>query len=84
MKVAKLRGARERKRRMGVKVQGRRSLAESHPEANTTFGCNTLACLSGPSARRSQRDGVATQPGEGKKRPGGQPYSASAIASMLG
>jgi hypothetical protein len=72
---------------MGVKVEGRRNLAESHPEAKAMalhFGCNTLACLSGPSARRSQRAGIVTPPGEGKKRPGAQPYSASAIASMLG
>ncbi len=27
--------------------------------------------------------GLVTKPGKGKKRPGGLPYSASAIASML-
>jgi hypothetical protein len=35
MLVAKLRGARDRKRRAGVKVEGRKSIAEEKPE---TFG----------------------------------------------
>lgn len=86
MTVAKLRGARERKRRTGVRVEGRRSLAESHPEARAM-----ALRLREQHPRMSLRDvsaelaanGIVTLPGKGKKRPGGRPYSASAIASMI-
>ena len=83
MTVAKLRGARERKRRKtGAKVEGRKSLAESHPEAVAL-----ARQLSEQRPRLSLREisaalataGFVTQRGMGKKRPGGQPYSAPAV-----
>jgi len=81
--VAKLRGARERKRRKtGAEVEGRKSLAESHPEAVAL-----ARQLSEQRPRLSLREisaalataGFVTQRGMGKKRPGGQPYSAPAV-----
>ena len=83
MTVAKLRGARERKRRKtGAEVEGRKSLAESHPEAVAL-----ARQLSEQRPRLSLREisaalataGFVTQRGMGKKRPRGQPYSASAV-----
>ncbi|OKO70561.1 serine recombinase [Bradyrhizobium sp. NAS80.1] len=87
MTVAKLRGARERKRRKtGARVEGRKTLAESHPEAVAM-----ARQLREQSPRMSLREisaalaseGIVTKPGKGKKRPGGVPYTASAVASML-
>ncbi|WP_456754591.1 MULTISPECIES: recombinase family protein [unclassified Bradyrhizobium] len=86
MTVAKLRGARERKRRSGARVEGRKPIAESHPEAAAM-----ARQLRAQQPRISLRDiskamaeaGIVTKPGKGKKRPGGQSYSASAIAAML-
>ena len=87
MTVAKLRGARERKRRKtGAKVEGRKSLPETAPEAVR------MACrLSNQRPRLSLRQisaalaeaGHVSIKGKGNKRPGGKPYSASAIASIL-
>ncbi|MGY4230422.1 DNA invertase Pin-like site-specific DNA recombinase [Bradyrhizobium sp. USDA 4503] len=76
MTVAKLRGARERKRRTGVRVEGRKPIAESHPEAVAM-----ARQLRAQQPRTSLRDisaalaeaGIVTKPGKGKKRPGGQP-----------
>jgi DNA invertase Pin-like site-specific DNA recombinase len=80
MTVAKLRGARERKRRKtGRKVEGRKSLAESRPEA--------VALARGLSDRRprlSLRQISAELASQGFVTPRGKPYSASAVASMLG
>jgi DNA invertase Pin-like site-specific DNA recombinase len=87
MTVAKLRGARERKRRKtGGKVEGRKSLAETAPEAVTM-----ARQLSEQRPRLSLRQisaalaeaGHVSIKGNGSKRPGGNPYSASAVASML-
>jgi DNA invertase Pin-like site-specific DNA recombinase len=87
MTVAKLRGARERKRRKtGAKVEGRKSLAESHPEAvalaRQLSEQRPRLSLRGISAALAEA-GFVTLRGKGKKRPGGQPYSASAVSSML-
>jgi len=88
MTVAKLRGARERKRRKtGARVEGRKTLAESHPEAVAM-----ARQIREQQPRVSLREisttlaaaGLVTKPGKGKKRPGGLPYSPSAVASMLG
>jgi DNA invertase Pin-like site-specific DNA recombinase len=88
MTVAKLRGARERKRRTGAKVEGRKSLAERHPKAVAK-----ARELAAQRPRLSLREisaamaeaGIVTLPAkQGKKRPGGLPYSPSAVASMIG
>jgi len=87
MTVAKLRGARERQRRAGNKVEGRKSLAERHPEA-----VQKARELAAQRPRLSLREisaamaaaGIVTKPAKnGKKRPGGLPYSPSAVASMI-
>jgi DNA invertase Pin-like site-specific DNA recombinase len=82
MTVAKLRGARERKRRkMGKtgKVEGRKSYAESNPDMVK------LACeLSEQRPRLSLRKIAAALQSKGFATPRGLPYSASAVASMLG
>lgn len=79
MTVAKLRGARERKRRKtGGKVEGRKSLAESRPEAVAK-----ARELSEQRPRLSLRQISAQLATAGHTTPKGMPYSASAIASML-
>jgi DNA invertase Pin-like site-specific DNA recombinase len=79
MTVAKLRGARERKRRKMGKVEGRKSYAEADP------GMVKLACeLSEQRPRLSLRKIAAELQLRGFTTPRGLPYSASAVASMLG
>jgi DNA invertase Pin-like site-specific DNA recombinase len=79
MTVAKLRGARERKRRKtGSKVEGRKSLAESRPAAVAL-----ARALSGQRPRLSLREISANLASQGFVTPSGLPYSASAISSML-
>ncbi|WP_426613288.1 recombinase family protein [Bradyrhizobium sp. McL0616] len=78
MTVAKLRGARERKRRTGVKVEGRRTYAESNPELVAL-----ARRLSDQRPRLSLRQISAELSTAGYKTPNGNPYSASAVASML-
>jgi len=77
--VAKLRGARERKRKEGQKVEGRKSLAESRPEA-----VEMARKLSEERPRRSLREISAELASQGFTTPRGLPYSASAVSSMLG
>ncbi|CAL77686.1 hypothetical protein; putative resolvase (fragment) [Bradyrhizobium sp. ORS 278] len=79
MTVAKLRGARERKRRTtGRKVEGRKSLSESRPEAVAM-----ARELVQRRPRLSLREISAELAEQGPTTPKGRPYSASAIASML-
>lgn len=79
MTVAKLRGARERKRRKtGEKVEGRKSLAESRPEVVAM-----ARELSERRPRLSLREISAELASAGYKTPRGVPYSASAVSSML-
>jgi DNA invertase Pin-like site-specific DNA recombinase len=80
MTVAKLRGARERKRRKtGGKVEGRKSYAEANPEM-----VQRAVELSDQRSRMSLRQ-ISTQFAEaGYCTTRGLPFSASAIASMLG
>jgi DNA invertase Pin-like site-specific DNA recombinase len=74
--VAKLKGARDRKRRKEGKCEGRKSYAECDPE---------LVEL----AREIQRRGVSLHEvarqlqAQGRVTPSGKRYSASAVASML-
>jgi DNA invertase Pin-like site-specific DNA recombinase len=80
MTVAKLRGARERKRRKtGSKVEGRKSLVESRPQAVAL-----ARALNEQRPRLSLREISAKLASQGFTTPRGLPYSASAISSMLG
>ena len=80
MTVAKLRGARERKRRKtGLKVEGRKSYAEANPKlVELTYQ------LSEQRPRLSLREISASLASQGFTTPRGVAYSASAVASMLG
>jgi DNA invertase Pin-like site-specific DNA recombinase len=80
MTVAKLRGARERKRRKtGGKVEGRKSYAETSPELIAA-----ARKLSDHRPRLSLRQISAGLSASGFRTAKGNPYSASAVASMLG
>jgi DNA invertase Pin-like site-specific DNA recombinase len=77
MTVAKLRGARERKKRKtGAKVEGRRSYAEANPKL-------VERARELKDSEPSLRAIAAALAAEGYKTPKGLPYSASAVASML-
>jgi len=79
MTVAKLRGARERKRRKtGLKVEGRKSYAEANPTL-----VELAKQLSEQRPRLSLREISAALASQGFTTPRGLPYSASAVASML-
>jgi DNA invertase Pin-like site-specific DNA recombinase len=87
MLVAKLRGARDRKRRQtGTKVEGRKSIAERRPE--TVAKAKELAKAMEtalPKGRKpSLRDISAALADAGYKTPNGVSYSPSAITRMLG
>jgi DNA invertase Pin-like site-specific DNA recombinase len=80
MTVAKLRGARERKRRKtGAKVEGRKSYAETNPKL-----VELAQQLSEQRPRLSLREISAALASQGFTTPRGVAYSASAVASMLG
>jgi DNA invertase Pin-like site-specific DNA recombinase len=80
MTVAKLRGARERKRRKtGGKVEGRKSYAEANPQL-----VELARELSEQRSRLSLREISAALASKGFFTARGLPYSASAVASMLG
>ncbi|MEY9741212.1 DNA invertase Pin-like site-specific DNA recombinase [Bradyrhizobium japonicum] len=82
MIVAKLRGARERKRRTGVKVEGRKSHAERNPEM---VKLARQFHQPDPAVRPVSLRRVAALLAErGYLAPSGKAYSASAVASMLG
>ena len=79
MTVAKLRGARDRKRRKtGLKVEGRKTYAEANPKL-----VELAHQLSEQRPRLSLREISAALASEGFTTPRGLPYSASAVASML-
>jgi len=79
MTVAKLRGARERKRRKtGGKVEGRKSYAEANPNV-----VELAHQLSKQRPRLSLRGISAALASRGFTTPRGLPSSASAVASML-
>jgi DNA invertase Pin-like site-specific DNA recombinase len=81
MTVAKLKGARDRKRRLEGKCEGRKIYAERDPEL-----VDLARWLRHNSEGRpySLRDVAAELAGYGYVSPSGQHYSASAVASMLG
>lgn len=80
MTVAKLKGARDRARRINGKCEGRKSYAERDPQMVA------LALhLRGGNGHRpySLRDVAADLAAYGYTTPSGRPYSASAVQSML-
>jgi DNA invertase Pin-like site-specific DNA recombinase len=78
MTVAKLRGARERKRRKTGKVEGRKSYGETNPAL-----VKLARELYEQRPRLSLRKISAELAASGYTTPRGLPYSASAVASML-
>ena len=79
MTVAKLRGARQRKRRTtGMKVEGRKSYAEANPQL-----VDLAQQLSQQRPRPSLRQISAELAARGFKTSRGLSYSASAVSSML-
>jgi DNA invertase Pin-like site-specific DNA recombinase len=76
MLVSKLRGARERKKATGVKVEGRKSLAEMYPQAVTL-----AKQLHGE--RYSLREISAELAADGHLNAKGAPFGAQSIANMI-
>jgi DNA invertase Pin-like site-specific DNA recombinase len=81
MTVAKLKGARDRKRKTGVKVEGRKNYAERSPE--TVALAKRLARYSRKGHKRSLREIAAELAAAGHVNTSGKPYEASAIKRML-
>ena len=82
MVVAKLKGARERKRvTTGKKVEGRKSHAELHPELVALV--RQLRRRSPKGGQRSLRDISAELAALGHLNERGRPFSAASIGSML-
>jgi hypothetical protein len=83
--VAKLRGARERKRaERGGKVEGRKSYAEKAP-ALVALAKELAAVRKPGSVRKPSLRWISAQLAErGYVTSRGRPYSASAVQSMLG
>jgi hypothetical protein len=82
MTVAKLRGARERMRRKGVKCEGRKSYAEQGSAARQWWRWRRPPKNRG--GRVSLREVAAELAAQGYTTPSGKPYSASALQSMVG
>ena len=81
MLVAKLKGARDRKRRMGVKVEGRKSIAETNPE--TVELARRLARSRPKGGRRSLREISVELAAAGHMTKSGNPYAPTAVKLML-
>ena len=81
MLVAKLRGARDRKRHAGVKVEGRKSIAEQRPE--TVELARKLARVRPKGGKRSLREISAGLAAAGHTTNSGTPYAPTAIKLML-
>ncbi|UFS76035.1 recombinase family protein [Tardiphaga sp. 37S4] len=82
MLVAKLKGARDRKRRTGVKVEGRKSINEERPE--TVELARSLARAKPKGGKRSLREISAALAAAGHTTKAGTPYAPTAIKLMLG
>lgn len=81
MVVAKLRGARDRKRKTGVKVEGRKSLAETKPElVELARRLNRKAPKGG---RRTLREISAELATAGHLTSTGKAYAPAAVAKMM-
>jgi DNA invertase Pin-like site-specific DNA recombinase len=81
MLVAKLKGARDRKRRTGVKVEGRKSIAEERPE--TILLARQLARKRPKGGKRSLREISTALAGAGHTTATGKAYAPTAIKFML-
>lgn len=81
MVVAKLRGARDRKRRTGVKVEGRKSIAEQKPK--TVALARKLARSRPKGGKRSLREIAEALAEAGHLTKTGNRYAATAIKLML-
>lgn len=81
MLVAKLKGARDRKRRTGVKVEGRKSIAEQKPE--TVEMARKLARARPKGGKRSLREISAELAAAGHLTGLGNPYAPTAVKMML-
>jgi DNA invertase Pin-like site-specific DNA recombinase len=81
MTVAKLRGARERKRRDAGKCEGRKSHAERNPELVAL--AKRLRRQRPKGDQRSLREISAELAARGIMNERGRPFSAASIASML-
>src|SRR5262245_8885671 len=79
--VAKLRGARERKRREGGKCEGRKSHAELRPELVSLV--RQLRRKRPKRGQRSRREISVELAARGHLNERGQPFSAASINSML-
>ena len=79
--VAKLKCARDRKRATGVKVEGRKSIAELNPGAVALAKRLHRYPINGK--RRSLREVAAELAIHGHTTRTGQPYGAAAIARMI-
>lgn len=84
MLVAKLRGARERKRRTGVKVEGRKALSETREGREAIALARKLARSRPKGGKRSLREISAKLASEGHVTSAGTPYAATAVKLMLG
>ena len=79
--VIKLRGARERKRALGIKVEGRKSHFEDHPEVVEL--AKKLRRKRPKGGQLSYRDIAVELSSQGHNNANGRPFSASSIRSML-
>ncbi|RXG97241.1 recombinase family protein [Bradyrhizobium vignae] len=89
MLVAKLRGARDRKRRTGVKVEGRKSIAEQTLDRGGRDGratvrlARSLARARPKGGKRSLREISMELAAAGYTTKSGKPYAATAVKLML-
>lgn len=81
MLVGKLKGARDRKRATGAKVEGRKSYAEMNPETVTLAKKLHRYPVNGK--RRSLRQVAAAMAEQGVLGSNGEPYTAMAIKRMI-
>lgn len=81
MLVGKLKGARDRKRRTGVKVEGRKSIAELRPE--TIELARRLARARPKGGKRSLREISTALAQAGHTTRSGKPYAPTAIKLMV-
>ena len=81
MLVAKLKGARDRKRRTGVKVEGRKSIAEESPD--TIELARKLARARPKGGKRSLREISAALAAAGHTTKQGSAYAPTAVKLML-
>jgi DNA invertase Pin-like site-specific DNA recombinase len=80
--VAKLRHARERKRAEGLRVEGRKPLAETHPEA-VTMAKRLRRASPKTGERRSLRRIAAELAAAGFLNAKGKPFSAKSVLAMI-